>query len=289
MKAQQALSFFAQKIRCQIVQNADFLKKWLKWHSPGGYYMKGDNRECHSPQAKAMKFVQPAKFVSKVGESTPSRWLLYEGEFISSAKTKGEMPMQEPISTYSCEFVMNTQLTPQPFIVYKLLYPGLYILAGAPKVGKSWLVLDLCLSVAEGRDFLGQRTEKGQVVYLALEDSLIRLQNRVYEFTDEPTDNLDFAMLADSIGNGLEEQLEALKTTKPEQDNAVYLYMLKKESEGKPKKVAKIAALNKFLRIYYARVKSVYNNSIFLDSEPEANQVTTEGGLPFTDTKKAVS
>ena len=32
----------------------------------------------------------------------------------------------------------------------------------------------------------------------------------------------------------------------------------KKEAEGKPKKVAKIAALNKFLRIYYARVSEVY-------------------------------
>ena len=63
----------------------------------------------------------------------------------------------------------------------------------------------------EGRDFLGHRTEKSQVVYLALEDSLIGLQNRVYEFTDEPTENLDFALLADNIGNGLEEQLEALK------------------------------------------------------------------------------
>ena len=35
--------------------------------------------------------------------------------------------------------------------------------------------------------------------------------------------------------------------------------MIKKENEGKPKKVAKIAALNKFLRIYYAKVKEVYN------------------------------
>lgn len=34
----------------------------------------------------------------------------------------------------------------------------------------------------------------------------------------------------------------------------VYRYMIRKEEEGKPKKVAKIAALNKFLRIYYARV-----------------------------------
>lgn len=39
------------------------------------------------------------------------------------------------------------------------------------------------------------------------------------------------------------------------------LYMLKKEDEGKPLKVAKIAALNKFLRIYFARVKEIYKSA----------------------------
>lgn len=53
------------------------------------------------------------------------------------------------------------------------------------------------------------------------------------------------------------EVMKCLKSIKPTQDSAVYLYMLKKESEGKPKKVAKIAALNKFLRIYYARVMEI--------------------------------
>lgn len=56
------------------------------------------------------------------------------------------------------------------------------------------------------------------------------------------------------------EVMKCLKTTKPSQDAAVYLYMMKKEAEGKPKKVAKIAALNKFLRIYYSRVRQVYEN-----------------------------
>lgn len=50
------------------------------------------------------------------------------------------------------------------------------------------------------------------------------------------------------------EVMKCLKAIQPEKDAAVYQYMLKKESEGKAKKVAKIAALNKFLRIYYARV-----------------------------------
>ena len=48
--------------------------------------------------------------------------------------------------------------------------------------------------------------------------------------------------------------MKCLKAIQPVKDAAVYQYMLKKEAEGKAKKVAKIAALNKFLRIYYARV-----------------------------------
>ena len=53
------------------------------------------------------------------------------------------------------------------------------------------------------------------------------------------------------------EVMKSLKTNKPI-DDSVYCYIIKKENEGKPKKVAKIAGLNKFLRIYYARVKEVY-------------------------------
>lgn len=52
---------------------------------------------------------------------------------------------------------------------------------------------------------------------------------------------------------------KCIKSSKPKTDNAVYLFIIKKEQEGKPKKVAKIAGLNKFLRIYYARVKELYN------------------------------
>ena len=49
------------------------------------------------------------------------------------------------------------------------------------------------------------------------------------------------------------EVMQALKLLKP-QDDPVYLFMVKKEQEGKPYNVAKMAGVNKFLRIYYARV-----------------------------------
>ena len=54
------------------------------------------------------------------------------------------------------------------------------------------------------------------------------------------------------------EVMRVLKTHKRPEDSAVYDFILKKEAEGKAKKQAKIAGLNKFLRIYYARVMEVY-------------------------------
>lgn len=56
------------------------------------------------------------------------------------------------------------------------------------------------------------------------------------------------------------EVMLSLKSHPQPTDNSVYLYILKKEQEGKPKKVAKIAGLNKFLRIYYSRVTELYNS-----------------------------
>ena len=53
------------------------------------------------------------------------------------------------------------------------------------------------------------------------------------------------------------EVMQALKLTKP-QDDPVYLFMLKKEQEGKPHNVAKMAGVNKFLRIFYARAMELY-------------------------------
>ena len=40
-------------------------------------------------------------------------------------------------------------------------------------------------------------------------------------------------------------------------NNPIFLYIKKKESEGKAKKVAKIAGLNNFFRIYYAKVRDI--------------------------------
>lgn len=75
--------------------------------------------------------------------------------------------------------LMTTEFPPQKFVVENLLPVGLSMLAGAPKLGKSWASLDLALSVAVGRPFLSRATDQGAVLYLALEDSPRRLQERL--------------------------------------------------------------------------------------------------------------
>lgn len=119
--------------------------------------------------------------------------------------------MKNELKAKSCEEIMTTVYKPIEFVVEGLLAQGLYIFAGAPKIGKSWLVLDMCLSIAKGETVLGRVTSQGSALYLCLEDSYSRIQNRLYELTDEPSDNLYFSVLADKIGAGLEEQISQFK------------------------------------------------------------------------------
>lgn len=126
------------------------------------------------------------------------------------------MTERKKINFISSVEIMNTPMKKQRFIVDGMIYPGIHILSGDPKVGKSWMMLDMCLAVAKGEDFLGRKTERGQVVYMALEDTFVSLQSRMYELTDEPSENLTFTLLANSIDSGLEEDLRDCKKMFPD-------------------------------------------------------------------------
>ena len=80
------------------------------------------------------------------------------------------------------------------YVVPDIIPSGLTLVAGKPKIGKSWLALDLCLSVAHGGFTLGDRhCIKGAVLYAALEDSERRLKLRLQKTAraDPWPDNLD--------------------------------------------------------------------------------------------------
>lgn len=74
--------------------------------------------------------------------------------------------------------VMTTEW-PEPVWVAPGLPTGLAILAGKPKIGKSWLALQLCRAVAQGDEVLGEKVAPGRFLYLALEDHPKRLRQRM--------------------------------------------------------------------------------------------------------------
>ena len=61
------------------------------------------------------------------------------------------MKKENRLLTIDGETLMSQPLTPLNFVVDTLLSQGLHILAGSPKVGKSWLALWLCLCAAQGK------------------------------------------------------------------------------------------------------------------------------------------
>jgi RecA-family ATPase len=75
--------------------------------------------------------------------------------------------------------LMAQEYEPLQFAVEKILPHGAFILAGSGKIGKSWLLLDLCVNVATGGKLWDFSSEQGDVLYLALEDNYPRLQDRL--------------------------------------------------------------------------------------------------------------
>ncbi len=79
----------------------------------------------------------------------------------------------------SARELMSTEFKPVSFLVDGLLPEGAYLLAGRPKIGKSWLALQIAVDVARGVDCLGRKTLQGDVLYLGLEDNKRRMQSRL--------------------------------------------------------------------------------------------------------------
>lgn len=76
--------------------------------------------------------------------------------------------------------LMTKEFEPVRFAVEGILPSGLSIMAGSPKVGKSWVALDICLAVAGGGPALSEiATMQGSAIYLAREDTYRRLQSRI--------------------------------------------------------------------------------------------------------------
>ncbi len=109
-------------------------------------------------------------------------------------KTLGQPTPPEGLSTFTATELQATDFPPLKFLVEGLITEGLTLLAGKPKMGKSWMALDIAMSVAIGCEALGNRPcEKGVALYCALEDNPRRLRRRMlHNYGDQINWPLDF-------------------------------------------------------------------------------------------------
>ena len=122
------------------------------------------------------------------------------------------MKKENRLLTIDGETLMSQPLTPLNFVVDTLLSQGLHILAGSPKVGKSWLAV----MVAKGDPVWGMGVKQGTTLYLCLEDSTLRIQNRLFEITEDAPASVHFTTNSDTLGKGLEEQLCSFLSEHPD-------------------------------------------------------------------------
>ncbi len=128
-----------------------------------------------------------------------------------TAKFTAMSTTEEAISTITANTLQAKEFPPLRYAVDGYIAEGLTLLAGKPKIGKSWMALDFAMAVATGGLALGSvECRRGPVLYCALEDNHRRLQRRMsqlYGNVEHWPPELHFATQVRRLGDGLIDDL----------------------------------------------------------------------------------
>jgi len=106
-----------------------------------------------------------------------------------------EPPSPPILDMLSGQEIMEGNWPPPEYVVPNIVPVGLTVLAGASKIGKSFMALQLAKAVSAGQSTLGADVEQGPVTYLALEDTPGRLQSRMaMQEWPKPVENIHFML-----------------------------------------------------------------------------------------------
>jgi hypothetical protein len=119
----------------------------------------------------------------------------------------------------SASELMAREISPVRWVVPGMVPEGVALLAGKPKLGKSWLALGLCVAVATGGVAFGNvHVEKGSALYLALEDNERRLQFRLKKILarSKVPEGLHYSIECPRLGDGGVEAIESWLRSRPD-------------------------------------------------------------------------
>ena len=121
------------------------------------------------------------------------------------------------LKTVTMTELYDTVFESQTPLIDGLLNRGAYLFVGSPKVGKSFMMLQLAYHISTGTPLWTYEVRKASVLYFALEDNYERLQRRLYKmFGTEETDNLYLANECKTLNGGLDEQIKGFMQEHPD-------------------------------------------------------------------------
>ncbi len=205
------------------------------------------------------------------------------------------------LSIISAPDLQKEFFPPITYLVNDLLPEGTSLLVAAPKIGKSWYVLDMGLKIASGLPFLNKTTTKVGVLYLALEDTHRRLQDRMNKLLKNRPSPTSFYVTteATSLDNGLIESLESTIQTHPEIKLIIIDTLQKIRSQSKSgnnvyqQDYAEIGALKSFADKHSVSVMFVHHLRKMKDGDDQFNMISGSTALmgavdtSFVITKKS--
>ena len=174
----------------------------------GSYYVGADERQSIQTTTNSISTYEPE--INHQIENS-------EENFEETMRKMQRMMAPDYLHTYSMTELYETTFNSRPSIIGGLLDAGAYLLVGAPKIGKSFLVAQIAYHVSTGQKLWEFDVRQGTVLYLALEDDYQRIQRRMFMmYGVNDTAALRFATVIKKVGSGFDEQVDSFMRDYPD-------------------------------------------------------------------------
>lgn len=129
---------------------------------------------------------------------------------VAAAKREVRKIYKRGFASVTASDLQIANIPPPEWLIPDVLPQGLAILCASSKVGKSWMAMQMCLAISRGKEFLDYKTNQSSCLYLALEDSLFRLKERLNKVIDgdKAPNNFYLAIRANGMDGGLLQQID---------------------------------------------------------------------------------
>jgi hypothetical protein len=129
---------------------------------------------------------------------------------VSAAKREVRKIYKRGVASIAASDLQTAKIDPPEWLIPDVLPQGLAILCASSKVGKSWMAMQMCLAISRGKEFLDYASNQAGCLYLALEDGIFRLKDRLNKVLDggKAPSNFYLSIKANGLDGGLIKQLD---------------------------------------------------------------------------------